>query len=95
MRFPEGIDIHEDTDLFLQLRLSGRETFRTIKYSFSTPPTGSNSGGLQEWYSQKRNYIAKINLQKKWGSDIITLTEKNGIITERINYKLLNELSGN
>jgi hypothetical protein len=71
------VDMKEDWDFSLQVLRSGRRTAVLNKIWMSVPTMGSNDGGLSGGYASHRDWEAARRLQRKWGSQIVSLKWKS------------------
>lgn len=85
----------EDKDFGIALLMNGVETFNLVAYAISVPSIGTNKGGLNEMYANKEDNIGAVNLQNKWGSDIIELVnKKDGRIDANIKWRKIKKIVG-
>lgn len=85
----------EDKDFGIALLMNGVETFNLVACAISVPSIGTNKGGLNEMYANKEDNIGAVNLQNKWGSDIIELVhKKDGRIDANIKWRKIKQIVG-
>jgi hypothetical protein len=75
-------NLKEDRDFALQTIKNGNGILRFNKYWFSCPDVGSNAGGLQDMYKQKKDEESAKKMCYEW-NPFITLQRKG----ERIDMK--------
>lgn len=76
----------EDRDFQLQTIQNGYGVIRFNHYWFSCPDVGSNKGGLQDLYKQKKDSIWAKNIVKKW-YPYAKLVNKKGRVDAKIDIK--------
>jgi hypothetical protein len=75
-------NLKEDRDFALQTIKNGNGILRFNKYWFSCPDVGSNAGGLQDLYKQKKDEESAKKMCYEW-SPFVTLQRKG----ERLDMK--------
>jgi hypothetical protein len=76
-------DLKEDRDFVLQTIAKGNGILKLNRFYFGAPTVGTNAGGLQELYKQKKDSIAAENFVRKW-HPYAKLTKK----AERVDIKV-------
>jgi glycosyltransferase involved in cell wall biosynthesis len=59
-------DIKEDRDFVLQTIAKGNGILKLNRYFYDAPVVGTNAGGLQELYANKKDGIAAEKFVRKW-----------------------------
>ena len=92
IRYREYVEGKEDRDFAMQVIKSGNKTGRTTLFAFSSPPNGSNAGGLKEiFYDKGKEKICVERMVEIWGEKIcIPIVKKNGRNDVKIMWKEIN-----
>jgi hypothetical protein len=81
-------NLKEDRDFALQTIKNGNGVLRFNKYWFSCPDVGSNIGGLQDMYKQKKDEESAKKMCYEW-NPFITLQKKGERIDMKTDIKAL------
>jgi hypothetical protein len=83
----------EDYDIVIQAIKNKLKVARITEYAYTTPPIGSNKGGLKEiFYDLNLDEKCVDGLIEKWGTDICEpLIRPNGRRDVKINWKNINK----
>jgi len=81
-------NLKEDRDFALQTIKNGNGILRFNKYWFSCPDVGSNTGGLQNMYKQKKDEESAKKMCYEW-NPFITLQRKGERIDMKTDIKAL------
>jgi hypothetical protein len=79
-------NMKEDRDFVLQTIKNGFGVYRFNHYWFSCPDVGTNTGGLQEQYKNKRDELAAKKMCLEW-SPFIKLQKKNTRVDMKTDIK--------
>jgi hypothetical protein len=92
LRYREYLEGKEDRDFAMQVIKSGNKTGRTTLYAFSSPPNGSNAGGLKEiFYDLGKEEVCSERMIETWGRDIcVPITKDNGRKDVKIRWDKIN-----
>jgi hypothetical protein len=94
LRYREYVEGKEDRDFAMQVIKLGQKTGRTTLFAFSSPPNGSNAGGLKEiFYDLGKEEISVSRMVELWGGNIcVPIVKDNG----RNDVKIMwNEINNN
>lgn len=81
-------NLKEDRDFVLQCIKNGNGVLRFNKYSFNVPGVGSNKGGLQEEYNNKKDFESVKRMYKEW-HPFVSVIKKEDRIDLKIKVKEL------
>jgi hypothetical protein len=81
-------NLKEDRDFALQTIKNGNGVLRFNKYWFSCPDVGSNAGGLQDLYKQKKDEESAKKMCYEW-SPFVTLQRKGERVDMKTDIKAL------
>lgn len=81
-------DLKEDRDFCLQAIKAGAGTLRANELWFSCPSVGTNKGGLQQKYQEKRDEESVRRLAAEWPGVVEPLQKKNRL-DMKVNWKNL------
>lgn len=92
MRYRPYLEGKEDRDFAMQIIKSGGKTARITTLAFSSPPNGSNVGGLKEiFYDQGKELQCVDRMIEIWGDRICNrITKENGRVDVKINWNEIN-----
>lgn len=89
-KYRQEFNLKEDRDFALQTIKYGNGILRYNHYWFSCPNVGSNEGGLQNEYKNKKDEIAAMKMSLEW-APFITLKKKGQRIDMKTDIKKLAE----
>jgi len=94
LRYRNYVEGKEDRDFAMQVIKYGHKTGRTTLFAFSSPPNGSNAGGLKEiFYDLGKEEICVSRMVELWGQNICVPIVKEG---GRNDVKIMwNEINSN
>jgi hypothetical protein len=87
-KYRSEFNLKEDRDFALQTIKNGNGILRFNKYWFSCPDVGSNAGGLQDMYKQKKDEESAKKMCYEW-NPFITLQRKGERIDMKTDIKAL------
>ncbi len=82
LRYDENLPLKEDYDLSLQVLNKYRRTLRFNMYHYVCAQH-SNTGGCATYRTMDRERKQFLELQKKWGSDIVRIDTQGGQVNQR------------
>ena len=77
IEYDSYVDMKEDWDFSLQVLRAGKCTAVLNRIWMSVPTMGTNKGGLADAYANHRDWQSAERLQRKWGTDIVSVRWKN------------------
>lgn len=84
--YREKLNLKEDRDFSLQTIKNGSGILRFNHYWFACPNVGTNAGGLQNEYRQKKDEDAAKKMVLEW-HPFVTLKDKNGRLDIKTDIK--------
>lgn len=92
LKYNNYVEGKEDRDFAMQVIKNNFKTGRTTLFAFSSPPNGSNTGGLKEiFYDLGKEEICVARMIEIWGENICNIVIKpNGRKDVKINWNKIN-----
>lgn len=92
LRYRNYVEGKEDRDFAMQVIKYGHKTGRTTLFAFSSPPNGSNAGGLKEiFYDLGKEEICVSRMVELWGERIcVHIVKDNGRNDVKIMWNEIN-----
>jgi hypothetical protein len=83
IKWQYDVPLKEDRDMCLQAVKKGAGVLRFNKYWFSCPDVGTNTGGLQDEYRNKKDERGAVELSRKW-HPFVKLRTRNGRLDAQV-----------